>query len=325
MIGRRAVLAGGMAVLTRPSLAQGGRPRRVGIVRLSTRPPETDIQFAGLGEAFRAAGLVEGSAIVIDNRFADGDTSRLPDILNDLLRGGVDIIVAVGTTVTDAARRATFTVPIVSFANVDPVAAGLADQLGRPTGNVTGVLIAPDGSLAAKRLSLLREAAPHATRIALLAPTGDPFFALQVRESEAAALAIGLDLIVVEVQREGYAEAFAEIERRRSQALLVGSHQFFVRDRLTIIAAAERQKLPTMFEWRHQVEDGGLMSFGADIRERYGRVAAYVDRILKGVRPADLPFEQPAALRLIVNIKAARAIGLELPPSFLARADEVIE
>ncbi len=325
MIGRRAMLALGAVIFARPALAQGARPRRIGIVRLSTRPPEGDIQFAGLGEAFRAAGLVEGRTIVTDNRFADGDTSRLPGIIGDLLKDGVDVIVTVGTSVTDAARRATTSVPIVSFANVDPVAAGLADQLGRPTGNVTGVLIAPDGSLAAKRLSLLREAAPQAARIALLAPTGDPFFALQVRESEAAARAIGVDLVVVAVGRDGYAEAFAEVERRGAQALLVGSHQFFVRDRRIIIAAAERLRLAAMYEWRHQVEDGGLMSFGADIRERYGRVAAYVDRILKGARPADLPFEQPTALRLIVSLKAARAIGLELPPGFLARADEVIE
>jgi putative ABC transport system substrate-binding protein len=325
MIGRRAMLALGATLLAEASLAQGARPRRIGIVRLSARPQAGDIQIAGLVEAFRALGLAEGSAILTENRFADGDLARLPALMDELLASGVDVIVAVGTAATDAARRATASVPIVAFANVDPVAAGLADQLGRPTGNVTGVLIAPDGTLAAKRLALLREAVPLASRFALLAPANDPFFALQIRETEAAAAALGVALAVVPVRPDGYGAAFEVIARGGAQALVVGSHQFFVRDRRTIIAAVERLRLPAMYEWRHQVEDGGMMSFGADVRERYARLAAYVDRILKGARPADLPFEQPAALRLIVNIKAARAIGLELPPGFLARADEVIE
>jgi putative ABC transport system substrate-binding protein len=172
---------------------------------------------------------------------------------------------------------------------------------------------------------LLKEAAPQAARFALLAPEADPAFAFQIREMRDAAALAAIDLVIVGDRGGDYAGAFAGMSRAGVEALVVGAHQFFVRDRREIIALAERHRLPAIYEWSHQVADGGLMSFGASLTERYRRLAAHVDRILKGARPADLPFEQPAALTTVVNLKAARAIGLQLSPAFLARADEVIE
>jgi putative ABC transport system substrate-binding protein len=326
MIGRRALVALAAATLAAArAAAQGGRPRRVGIVRLTSRPPDDDIQIAGLRDALAALGRVEGSNLIVEHGFAEGETTRLSALVADLLRKGVDVLVPVGVSATRAARDATATVPIVAFANVDPVAAGLVDRLGRPTGNVTGVMIAPGGSLAGKRLSLLQEAAPHARRFALLAPEADPAFELQIRETRDAAVAAGVDLLVVGARSETYAAAFGTMTAGGAQALLVGAHQLFVRDRRAVVALAERHRLPAMYEWPHQVAAGGLMSFGANLTERYRRLAHYIDRILGGARPSDLPFEQPAALQLTVNLRAARAIGLDLPPAFLARADEVIE
>lgn len=322
---RRELLAGLGFLLTAPAAAQVKRPVRIGVVRPGLRPPDDDIQVVGLVQALREFGHVNGRGILVDNRYADNDVERLQSIIVELLRDGADILVPVGVTATLASREATKIKPIIAFANVDPVAAGLVDRLGRPNGNVTGVLVAPQGTLAAKRLSLLREAVPHVRRVALLAPEGDPAFELQIKETQEAAAAAGINLAVVRDGRQDYVAAFARISEVDAKALVVGSHQFYVRDRREIIALAEHHQLPAIYEWRQQVEDGGLMSFGANLMERYRRLAHYVDRIIKGAKPSDLPFEQPAELRLVVNLKAARTIGLELPPNFLARADEVIE
>lgn len=322
---RRDVLAAAGLLLAGPVLGQAPRPRRIGVVRPGRRPPEGDVQIVGLAAALRELGHVEGVNLVIEHRFADGRPESLAAVFTELLRAGVDVLVPVGVTATLAARQATATVPIIAFANVDPVAAGLADQLGRPSGNVTGILVAPEGSLAAKRLALLREAAPLARRFALLAPEADPAFAFQIREMRDAASLARIDLVIVGDRNGAYDAAFAEMAQAGVDAVVVGAHQFYVRDRREIIVLAERQRLPAIYEWAHQVADGGLMSFGASLTERYRRLAAHIDRILKGARPADLPFEQPAALMTVVNLRAARAIGLQLSPAFLARADEVID
>ena len=215
-------------------------------------------------------------------------------------------------------------VPIVMYGNFDPLALGLVSSLARPGGNVTGVLIAPDGTLAGKRLELLKAAVPAARRIALLVPD-DESIRLQVQETRAAARQLGIELPVVEVRGADYASAFASIARERVAALVVGSHQYFVRDRAQIIALAAQYKLPAMYEWREQVSDGGLMTYSTSLSGLYQRVASYVDRILKGSRPGDLPVEQPTRFELVINLKTAKALGLTIPQSLLLRAEEVIE
>jgi putative tryptophan/tyrosine transport system substrate-binding protein len=327
MIGRRAILlapaiALGASALRAQSAAQ---PRRIGVLRPGARPPEDDVQIAGLTAALRTLGHVVGRSIVIEHRFAEGQLERLPMLARDLLNQGAEVIVAVGSSAALAMREATPSIPIIMFANVDPVALGIVDRLGRPLGNVTGVLIAPNGTLAAKRLWLLREAVPQATRFALLAPEADPSFALQVRETSDAAVAAGLALTVVNDHRGDYRKSFDEMVAAGAQGLVVGAHQFFVRDRRAIIDLAGSHRLPAIYEWAEQVRDGGLMSYGASLNERYQRVAIYIDRLLKGAKASDLPFEQPAALQTVLNLKTAGAMGLRIPDSLIARADEVIE
>lgn len=327
MIGRRETLSGLALVLPAlPALGQASaRPRRVGVLRPGRRPEDGDIQIIGLASAFRDLGYIDGQTIIIDNRFAGGEFDRLATLAQELLAAGAEVIVAIGASATLAARAATKTIPIVMFANVDPVALGVVDQLGKPVGNLTGVLISPDGSLAAKRLWLLGEAVPKARRFALLAPEADPAFSLQVRETMAAAAAAGFTLEVAGDRRGDYQRAFEDMIATGTEALVVGSNSFYVRDRHTIIDLAARFRLPAIYEWAEHVRDGGLMSYGASLTERYQRVARYVDRLLKGAKPSDLPFEQPSVLRTVINLKTADALGLRLPDSVLARADEVIE
>jgi putative tryptophan/tyrosine transport system substrate-binding protein len=324
MIGRRALLASLGFLAAAPALAQA-RPRRIGVLRPGLRPRDDDPSIDGLVTALNALGYEVGQTLIIDHRYAEGRTERLPTLARELLQAGAEALLAVGTSAALAAREAAPATPIVMFANVDPVRLGIVDTIGRPTGNITGVLIAPDGSLAGKRLFLLKEAVPAAERFALLAPSQDAQFDVQVAETRAATAGAAVTLRVV-LDRDGdYKGAFAEMVAGGTQALIVGAHQFFVRDRLPIIALAAVHRLPAIYEWPLQVKAGGLMSFGADLAERQRRVAAYLDRILKGAKPSDLPFEQPAALSTVINLRTAQAMDLKLPPALLARADEVIE
>jgi len=327
MIARRAILAAGAFLIANAgSRAQTpARPRRIGVLRPGLPSPEDDAAVSGLERALRDLGHDVGRSLIIDYRYARGELERLPELARALLHDRADVLLVVGTAAALAARDATKVVPIVMFANVDPVRIGVVDSLGRPTGNLTGVLIAPDGSLAAKRLSLLKEAVPQARSIALLAPEGDLNFRQQIAETRAAAAVADVALFVVGDRGGDYLAAFEEIAATGADALIVGAHQYYVRDRRTIIDLAARNRLPAMYEWPDQVREGGFISFGADLSERQRRVAVYIDRLLKGARPSDLPFEQPAALGMTINLKSARALGLRIPDSLLARADEVIE
>ena len=200
------------------------------------------------------------------------------------------------------------------------------ESLAQPGGNVTGILIAPEGTLAGKKLELLREVVPKARRIALLAPD-DPGvgFGLQREEVRKAAAALDVELIVVVVKGGDYAGAFAAIGAARPAALFVGAHSVFVRDRKQVIGLAAKYRLPAIYEWPQHVKDGGLMSYGASDVETYRRVAVYVDRIFKGAKPSELPIEQPSKLMLVINANTAKTLGLKLPQSLLVRADEVIQ
>ena len=321
-----AMLAGALFALARPGRAQSaGRVYRVGILR-PTAPPlsASEPMAVGIPGALRELGYVEGRDLVVEARWAGGELDRLPALARELVQAKVDVIVAVGSPAVRAAKNATAAIPIVMYGNFDPVALGLVTSLAQPGGNVTGLLIAPDGTLAGKKIELLKSAAPKATRMAFLAPPNDPAMRLQVQETRTAAVALGIDLLVTEVHGGDYERAFAAIAAQRPGALFVGAHTGFVRDRALIIALAAKHRLPAMYEWREQVADGGLMSYGSSQQVLYQRLASYVDRILKGASPAGMAVERPTKFELVINLKTAKALGLAIPQSLLLRADEVI-
>ena len=319
---RRGFLAAlGLGVLDarRAEAQTPGRVYRLGILR-STAPEKR----AGIPAALSDLGWIEGKNLMVEQRFADGKLDRLPAMARELVDRRMDVIVAVGLAAGHAAKAATSTVPLVMWGNADPVAAGFVTSMARPGSNITGILIASEGTLASKKLELLREAAPRASRVALLLPE-DPSVRLQEQELQKAAAALGVKLVVVTVRGRDYDRAFATMVAERSGALFVAASSYFVTDRKRIIALAEKHRLPAMYEWTSQVEEGGLMAYGSDEAALIRRIAAYIDLIFKGARPGDLPFEQPTRFELVINLKTARAIGLTVPPALLARADRLIE
>ncbi len=325
MISRRLFLSAGVALAAQRSAGANaaGATLRLGML-LPSAPSTADDSTAAMliPAGLVALGYREGQTLFVERRFAERQLERLPALAADLIASKVDIIVAVGSSATHAAVRVA-RVPIVFYGNIDPIRAGLVTSLARPGGNLTGVLIAPEGTLGAKKLELLREVAPRG-RVAVLAPD-DPGFAIQRHEIEQAAAAQNVPLFVVEVAAGDYAKAFERVVAGEASALIVGAHTYFVRDRRQIIALASRHRLPAIWEWREQVVDGGLMAYGASLTETTRKVAVVVDRIFRGTKAGDIPIEQPASLRLVVNRASARAIGLDLPRPLLLRADEVLE
>jgi putative ABC transport system substrate-binding protein len=319
--------AGALLVVPLAALAQpAGRTYRLGLLSPGMPPLSGTGMAQWLPSYLGELGYVEGRNLVVVARFAEERADRLPELARELAQQKPDVIVAIGTSAIQAGKMATTTVPIVFLNNGDPVALGLVASLARPGGNVTGILIAPGGTLAGKKLELLKEIAPRATRIALLTPDDPgPGLKMQVEEVRKSAAVLGLELSVVEVRGGDYAKAFAAISAARSTAVFVGAHSRFLRDRNKIIELAATHRLPAVYEWPQQVKDGGLMSYGASDTETYRRVAVYVDRIFKGAAPGELPIEQPSKLLLVINLKTAKAMGLAIPQSLLLRADEVIQ
>jgi putative ABC transport system substrate-binding protein len=296
---------------------------RLGLLRPNA-PSPSEFMSVGIPNALRQAGWIEGQNLRIETRFADGRLDRLPALARELVAQRCDAIIAVGIGAVRAARDATGSIPIVMFGNFDPVAAGVVASLARPQGNVTGVMIAAEGTLAGKRLELLKEAAPRVRRTALLMPD-DPNIGGQLRETQSAAAALGIDLLVVQLRGNDYPAAFATMVAERCGALLLAATTFFVQDRRQIIDLANQHKLPTMWEWPEQVADGGLMAYGTSLSALYGRIASYVDRIFRGASPSELPVEQPATFELVINLKTAKGLGLSLPRTLLLRADRLVE
>jgi putative tryptophan/tyrosine transport system substrate-binding protein len=316
-------LAGGTWLASPPaSFAQtASRALRLGILRATA--PAQDVPPALLA-SLREAGYTPGSNLVIERRYASGQNERLPELARELVAAKVDVLVCVGPAAVDAGRKATSTIPIIMFGNFDPVALGLVANLARPEANVTGVLISADGTLAGKRIELLRELVPKATRVAMLA-TADRSFRGQIDETQAAARALGVVLEVVEVQGGDYAAAFARMADRRCEALVVGASTFFMADRKPIIALAAQHRLPAVYEWPEQVREGGLLAYGTNLDQLYARIGSYADLLVRGRKPAELPVEQPATYRLVLNLRTARSLGVSVPRSLLLRADEVIQ
>jgi putative ABC transport system substrate-binding protein len=281
--------------------------------------------LASFRDSIRRLGYVEGSNIRFEFRFADGYLDRLPDLATDLVRLNPRVIVSAPLPAHLAVRRATSVIPIVMATGADPVGFGLVDSLSHPGGNVTGLANFAE-TLAPKQIDFLREMVPYVTRFGLLVNVTNPLHVPQLRETKIAAEAASVLLIPVEVSGPDNLEAaFDTLQRERVGALLVSPDVSFYSRRRQIAELAATTRLPAIYGYRHHVEEGGLMSYGPDIPDQYRRAAIYVDKILKGARPADLPVEQPTKFELVINLKTAKALGLEIPPMLVARADEVIE
>jgi ABC-type uncharacterized transport system substrate-binding protein len=323
-VDRRAFLgtvAVGFLIAPPAAAAQpAGRSPRIGILRPGSPP---DPLLDAFRQGLRELGYDEGRNISIEYRWAEGRDERLSGLAAELVRLKMDVIVA-GVGAVEAVKRVTTTIPIVMPVSTDPVRAGLVTSLARPGGNITGVTTL-SGELPGKWLELLKEAVPGISRVAVLWDSaGDPS---QVRTSETAARSLDVRLHVLKVNRADNVEsAFVEARKREAGALIVVGSPLFYVHRARLVELAARHRIPTIYAQREfVVGSGGLMSYGADYRHLFQRAATYVDKILKGAKPGDLPIEQPTKFELVINLKTAKALGLTIPPAVLARADEVIQ
>jgi len=327
MIRRQIVLTLGvsLACLSFPAFAQGQQPttpRRVGVLLVSWGPDSRIAQ--AFREGLRDRGYTEGRDVVIEWRTPSGDYDRVPQLAADLVKSKVDVIVVDGTVGTRALKQATSTIPIVMALVADPVGSGLVANLAHPGGNITGfTIMIPD--LSAKQLQLLKEAVPRLGRVTVLWNPNTPYSAKVLGELKAAASSLSIELKFVGARRpEEITAALSAESRAHAEALYVIEDPLFTTHRTTILKLASKARVPTMYGGRHWVEGGGLISYGANYDDLARRSAEYVDRILKGAQPADLPIEQPTKFELAVNLKTAKTLGVTIPESILLRADEVI-
>jgi putative ABC transport system substrate-binding protein len=281
-------------------------------------------QVAAFRKGLAEGGYIEGQSVAVEYRWAEGQLSRLPALAGDLLNRQLAVLVTSGSLAAVTARSATATVPIV-FNVTDPVRLGLADSLSRPGGNATGVNVMA-GNLGPKRLGLLRDLLPRVNSVALLVNPTSPIATAQISELEEGARAIGVQLQVIKASRKDeFADAFADLVKKHADAIVVAADPAFNDGRDQLVTLAARHAVPAVYEWREFVEAGGLMSYGANLKDTYRQIGVYAARILKGAKPADLPVEQPTKFELLINLKTAQALGLTIPQSILLRADEVIE
>jgi putative tryptophan/tyrosine transport system substrate-binding protein len=288
--------------------------------------PLTESQrVAAFVQRLRELGWTEGRNVAIEYRWSEGRNDRVAEIAVELVRIKVDVIVTTGTPAALAAKQATSVIPVVITGVADPVGSGLVASLARPGGNITGLSI-QQADLAGKRLELLREVIPALRRLAILANVGNPNAVPEMGEVRAAARTLGLEVAVFEIRRtEDIAPAFEALIKDRSEALYVVGDSLLTTNRIRLNTVALGARLPTSYANRESVEVGGLMSYGPNFPDLFRRAAEYVDKILRGAKPADIPVEQPTKFDLVVNLVTAKALGLTVPPSLIARADEVIE
>jgi len=304
------------------SAQQSGKVFRVGVLNAGTGTPKPLADVSR--EAFEKLGWFEGKNISFERRYAENHPDRLPDLAAELVGLKVDLIMAGGTLAPLAAKRATTTIPIVMTTAGDPVGS-LVSNLARPEANVTGLsFMSPD--LDGKRLQLLKEVVPQVARVAVIWDAANPYPARAFKETERAAQILGIEVHSLEVRGpDDFAGAFDAMKRLQPDALFAIGDPLISDSRRQIVDFASNQRLPAMYPLREYVEVGGLMSYGSSISDMVRRAAGYVDKILKGAKPEDLPVEQPTKFELVINLKAAKALGLTIPPLLLARADEVIE
>ena len=302
---------------------QPGKLPTIGYLGSAT-PAAQGRWVAALVQRLRELGWIEGRTIAIEYRWGEGRDERFAEIAAEFVRRKVDVIVTLSTTAIVSAMKATSVIPIVFAVAGDPVGAGLVASLARPGGNVTGLsLQAPD--LVGKRLELLREVVPGLRRLAILVNVGSPIGVLQMREVQATARTLGLEVITLEIRRgEDITPSFEGLQSR-PDALYVCPDPIMIANLQRINTLALGARLPTMHDFREYVEPGGLMSYGPNIPDLFRRSAEYVDKILRGAKPGDLPVQQPTKFDFIINLTTAKALGLTIPPTLLARADEVIE
>src|SRR6478736_2025713 len=326
---RKFIMALGGAAATWPLAARAqqpaGRVYRVGYFAITSREQSLHLMKA-FEEGLRKLGYRVGENVIIEYRFAEGETERLPALAADLVRLGVDIIVSGNNVTTVAAMKATTTIPIVMSNSAEPVSAGFVASLARPGGNVTGFSSEPGDEIYGKRLELLKDTLPNLSRVRVL---WNPDFAPnleRLKSARAASQALGLTLVPAEArQLDALEQAFATMVRERAQVLVVLSDGVLFNCRGQIGVMAVRNRLPAISAVREYVEAGLLLSYGIDLPDQFRRSAVFVDKIFKGAKPADLPVEQPTKFELVVNLKTAKALGIDIPPTLLARADEVIE
>jgi putative ABC transport system substrate-binding protein len=319
------VIAGGLLVAPLVAEAQqAAKVPRIGFLGNSTAALEANL-VGPFREGLRDLGYVEGRNILIEYRWAEGQYERFPALIAELVALKVDVIVTAGTPASLAVKKATTSIPLVMVAVGDPIGVGLVASLARPGGNVTGLSsIAPE--LEGKRLELLREVVPKLSHIAVLWNPDNPFHAGSLKETRAAAQVLGIKVQLLGVRvSEEFPAAFAAILRERPGALLVLADRIFLHNRARIVDFEAKHRLPGVYAYRELVEAGGLMSFGPSYPGMHRQAAHYVDKILKGSKPADLPVEQPTKFELRINLKAAKALGLTIPQSVLLRADQVIQ
>jgi putative tryptophan/tyrosine transport system substrate-binding protein len=324
---RREFIAGAGAAAIWPLAARAQQPAMPVIGYLSVRSSESDVSMlSAFQRGLNETGYIVGKNVAIEFRWGDGHYDRLPALAEDLVSRNVAIIVTSGGELSAlAAKRATSKIPLVISVGEDPVRYGLVASLNRPGGNITGVTSLL-GTLGAKQLGVLRDLVPKAGMVAMLVNPDDPWAETQITHTEAAASAVGQPLMVLRANtRPEIDVAFATLVKKQIGALLVANSPFFVTQADYLIARSASLALPTVYFRREIANAGGLMSYGSSTAELYGQMGAYTGKILGGASPADLPFVQATRFELVINLKTARALGLEIPPTLLARADEVIE
>ena len=326
---RRTLLrALGISLLSAPLFAAETRSKvwRVGFLSARARPTSISADYYGaFPRRLSELGYAEGKNLAIEWRFAGGDYARLPAMAAELVQANVDVMLALGPPAVDAVRKATTTIPVVIVVSIDPVDAGFVKSLARPGGNITG-LSNLAGDISPKHLELLHTIAPKVARMAVLMNPGNSAHAAMLKSVETAAQSIGVRILPVKAQTPPEIEsAFAIMVRERAGAVMIGLDPLFIQQERQIATLAMQNRLPSIFANREFVQAGGLMSYGQNQGDIYRRAAEFVDRILKGTKPGDLPVEQPTRLELIVNGKTAKALGVTIPATILVRADQIIE
>jgi len=313
-----------IACLPAAHAQQRGKPQRIGLlIPVSAQAAAANV--AAFRQGLRDLGYTEGRDVALEYRNADGKDNFLPGFAAELVQAGVDVILTWGTPAARAAKEATSKIPIVMAAIADPTGTGIVQSLARPGGNITGltsIALEIDG----KRLEFLRDIAPPLSRVAVFWNPANPVGKLLVNQTKLAADSLGLELLLIPIQEAGqFEQASAAIIRERPNGLTVNSDTLFLDNQSRILDMVAKARIPATYPYREFVDAGGLMYYGPNYPDLFRRAATYVDKILKGTAPSDLPVEQPTKFELVVNLKTAEALGLTVPQSILGRADEVIE
>jgi putative ABC transport system substrate-binding protein len=327
MLSALSYLGAMLLALSFPAEAQqAGKIPRVGFISSAGSPENPWPPFEAFRQGLRELGYVEGKNLLIEHRYGEGRLDRMPDLVNELLQQKVDVFVATNNVAIRVAKKATKTIPILMVSSIDPVAAGYVDSLARPGANITGLAFLAR-ELSAKRVELLKEILPRMSRIAILWNPEGPGPTVAFKEYQSAATAFKLNLQSLEVRgpNPDFEDTFQAAKKGRAEALIIVENPLIHQHLKQILELATKTRLPSMNENNLDVEAGGLLSYGANYPDLYRHAATYVDKILKGAKPADLPVEQPTKFELVINLKTAKQIGLTIPPWLLMRADKVIK